>query len=148
MRVIGHLFDRLHRDERGSVLLFVIGFLPIAFAVAAFVIDVGNGAEHRRHLQLQADAGALAAAQDFNGCFLDENAANNAIEAQALSYSGTDHNPQVGAGDPQARVQQRSTPPTTTTPSFSDGAPCDRGYVDVKLDGGRLAAAVRVSRRS
>ena len=35
MRVIAHVFARLHRDERGSVLLFVIGFLPIAFAVAA-----------------------------------------------------------------------------------------------------------------
>jgi Flp pilus assembly protein TadG len=133
MRVIAHFFERLHRDQRGSVLLFVIGFVPIAFAVAAFVIDVANGAEHRRHLQLQADAGALAAAQDFNGCFLDENAANNSIEATALSYSGTDHNPQIGAGDPQSRVQQRVNATSYTTPSFSDGAPCDTGYVDVKL---------------
>jgi len=78
MRVIGHLFDRLHRDERGSVLVFFVGFLPVVVAVMAFVIDMGNGAEHRRHLQLQADAGALAAALEFNGCSLDENAANDA----------------------------------------------------------------------
>jgi len=45
MRVIAHLFARLHRDQRGSVLLFVIGFLPVAIGAAAFVIDVANGAE-------------------------------------------------------------------------------------------------------
>ena len=97
------------------------------------MIDVANGAEHRRHLQLQADAGALAAAQEFSQCFLDENAANNAIEAEALSYSGTDHNPQIGAGTPQSRVQQRINATSYTTASFSDGAPCDTGFVDVKL---------------
>jgi len=133
MRVIAHLFARLHRDQRGSVLLFVIGFLPVAIGAAAFVIDVANGAEHRRHLQLQADAGALAAAQNFNGCFLDANAANTAIEAAALSYSGDDYNPQVGAGTPQARVQQRVNATTYTSASFSDGDPCDVGFVDVKL---------------
>jgi Putative Flp pilus-assembly TadE/G-like len=133
MRVIAHVLARLHRDQRGSVLLFVIGFLPIAFAAAALVIDVANGAEHRRHLQLQADAGALAAAQDFSQCFLDENAANDAIEADALSYSGTDYNPQVGAGTPQSRVQQRINATSYTTASFSDGDPCDTGFVDVKL---------------
>jgi Flp pilus assembly protein TadG len=132
MRVIGHLVGRLHRDERGSVVLFVIGFLPVAFAAAAFTIDVGNGAEHRRHLQLQADAGALAAAQEFNGCFLDETAANGAIEATALSYAGADYNPQVGPGA-QARVDPRINSTDYTAPSFSDGAPCDTGYVDVKL---------------
>ena len=133
MRVIADFLRRLHRDERGNVLLFVIGFLPVAFAAAAFVIDVGNGAEHRRHLQLQADAGALAAAQEFNGCFLDENAANTDIESQALAYAGGTHNPQIGAGDPQARVQTRVNATDYGTPSFSDGAPCDTGFVDLKL---------------
>ena len=133
MRVIAHLLGRLHRDESGSVLLFVVGFLPIGFALAAFVIDVGNGAEHRRHLQLQADAGALAAAQEFNGCFLDETAANTAIEDVAIEYAGGTHNPQIGADTPQARVQTRVNATSYTTPSFSDGAPCDTGFVDVKL---------------
>ena len=133
MRVIAHFLGRLHRDERGSILLFVIGFVPVAFAMAAFVIDVGNGAEHRRHLQLQADAGALAAAQEFNGCFLDETAANTAIEDAATEYSGGTHNEQIGAGDAQARVQTRINATSYTTPSFSDGAPCDTGFVDVKL---------------
>jgi Flp pilus assembly protein TadG len=133
MWVISDLLRRLHREERGSVLLFVVGFLPVAFAMAAFVIDVGNGAEHRRHLQMQADAGALAAAQEFNGCFLDDDAANTAIEDAAIEYAGGTHNPQVGADDPQGRVETRVNATNYTTPSFSAGEPCDKGFVDVKL---------------
>jgi Putative Flp pilus-assembly TadE/G-like len=133
MRVIGHFLGRLHRDERGSVLLFVVGFLPVAFAAAAFVIDMGNSGEHRRHLQLQADAGALAAAQEFNGCFLDEDTANAGIEAAALSYSGVDHNAQVGGDDPQDRVVARINATAYDATSYSLGDPCDVGFVDVKL---------------
>jgi hypothetical protein len=133
MRVIADVLGRLHREERGSVLLFIVGFLPVAFAMAAFVIDVGNGAEHRRHLQIQADAGALAAAQEFNGCFLDEDAANNSIEATAIEYAGGTHNPQIGPGDAQARVQTRVNATSYTASSFSDGEPCDTGFVDVKV---------------
>ena len=59
------LLRRLRDDERGSVLILVAGFLPVAVLLAAWVIELGNGAEHRRQLQLQADAGALAAAQEF-----------------------------------------------------------------------------------
>ena len=104
MRVIRHLLARLHRDESGSVLLLVVSFLPLAIGMAAFVIDFANGAEHRRHLQLQADAGVLAAAQELNGCFLDATGANSDVETEALSYSGVDHNPQIGALDAQSRV--------------------------------------------
>jgi hypothetical protein len=133
MRVIAHLFARLHQEERGSVLLVVIAFLPVAIGTAAFVIDVGNGAEHRRHLQMQADAGALAAAQELNGCFLNKAAANADVEAQALSYSGANHNPQIGAGDAQARVVTKINATTYDDPSYSEGTPCDTRVVDVKL---------------
>ena len=122
--VITHVFDRLHRDQRGSVLVFVIGFLPVAVAVGAFVIDVANGFEHRRHLQLQADAGVLAAAQEFNGCFLDETAANLDIEDQAFSYSGDDYNAQIGAGDAQARVAPLVNADGSASAPYSDGEPC------------------------
>ena len=42
MRVIAHFRGRLHRDERGSILLFVIGFVPVAFAMAAFMLSLGG----------------------------------------------------------------------------------------------------------
>src|SRR5215217_7930599 len=124
---------RLHTDERGSVIIFVVGFMPVVLAIAAFVIDGANLFEHRRHLQLQADAGALAGAQEFQQCFLDADAANTAIEAAAVSYSGDDHNAQIGAVDAQDRVEQDINATDFGEDDFSDGAPCDTGYVDVKL---------------
>jgi hypothetical protein len=133
MRVIRHLLARLHRDESGSVLLLVVSFLPLAIGMAAFVIDFANGAEHRRHLQLQADAGVLAAAQELNGCFLDAAGANADVETEALSYSGVDHNPQIGALDAQSRVTTRINATDYGTASYSDGDPCDTGFVDLKL---------------
>jgi len=134
--VITHVLDRLHRDQRGSVLVFVIGFLPVALAVGAFVIDVANGFEHRRHLQLQADAGVLAAAPAFNGCFLDATAANLDIEDQAFSYSGDDYNAQIGAGDAQARVAPLVNADGYESAPYSDGEPCETGFVDLKLTEG------------
>jgi Putative Flp pilus-assembly TadE/G-like len=133
MRVIGHLLRLLHRDERGAVLIFVVGFLPIAIGMAAFVIDIANGFEHRRHLQLQSDAGALAAAHEFRNCFLDEAAANAAIEAQALSYSGADYNTQIGSAEAQDRIESRINASSWSADSYTDGDPCDTGFVDLKL---------------
>jgi hypothetical protein len=124
---------RLHRDESGTVIIFVVGFLPVILAIGAFVIDGANLFEHRRHLQLQADAGALAAAQEFLHCFIDKTAANNAIEQQATDYSGADYNNQIGSTDAQSRVETRINATSFSTDSFSDGSPCDTGFVDVKL---------------
>jgi len=124
---------RLHGDERGGVIIFVVCFIPVAIAIAAFVIDVGNAFEHRRHLQLQADAGALAASQEFLGCFTDPDSANSAIESEALGYSGAVHNAQIGSPDAQSRVQTRINATDYDADSYSDGEPCSTGFVDVKL---------------
>ena len=47
--------------ERGSALVLVALWLPVLFGFMILVADVGNWFEHKRHLQMQADAGALAA---------------------------------------------------------------------------------------
>src|SRR2546426_1046069 len=50
------------KEERGGILIIVaVGLFALIF-LAALVIDVGNWKEHKRHLQLQADAAALAGA--------------------------------------------------------------------------------------
>jgi len=126
-------FRRLHQDERGSVVIFFVGLLPVAFAIAAFVIDSANFFEHRRHLQMQADAGALATAQEFIGCFTNPGAANAAIETAAVDYAGTVHNAQIGPSDAQSRVQTRLNATGYDADSYSDGDPCDTGFLDVKL---------------
>ena len=115
--------------------------------MAAFVIDVGNGAEHRRHLQLQADAGALAAAQEFNGCFLDEDRGKQRDRGAATEYSGGTHNPQIGAGDAQARVQTRVNATSYTTPLLQRRHAVRYGLRGREAAGGELAAAFRVPGR-
>ena len=63
----GMLRARLARDERGSVLAFVVVAIPVLLVMMALVIDVGNWFSHKRNLQTKADAGALAAATAYGG---------------------------------------------------------------------------------
>jgi hypothetical protein len=73
---------RLRREQEGSMIAL---FAVVAFAlllVAAFVVDVGNWQEHRRHLQLQ------VAGTYFTNCFLDEAGSDTAITREAHKYAG------------------------------------------------------------
>ena len=67
-------------------------FLPVFFAMGAVVLDVGNWYVHKRHLQTQVDAAALAGGTKFTGCssLFDPAAANLAIKGTALEYAGDD----------------------------------------------------------
>ena len=126
------LLERVLREEDGAVLVIVAGFLPVAIVLAAFVIDVGNAAEHRRHLQLQADAGALAAAQEFNGCRNDPDAANTAIATAARNYA-SDRNALLDDDEAQDRVRTVINGTDYDSADNSLGEPCETGFVDVKL---------------
>ena len=47
-------------EQRGSVVVLFAFLLPVLLLALALAIDVGNWFVHKRHLQMQADAGALA----------------------------------------------------------------------------------------
>jgi Flp pilus assembly protein TadG len=135
-------------DERGAVLVFFALFAPVAVLFLSFVIDVGNWFDHARHLQLQADAGALAAAQGFQPCD------NKAIYRVAGQYAGKSpvttptggseeatlplYNQQIG-GTAQANIHELVNSPTYyNQPSPVDSSvnatnPCAAEMVDVKL---------------
>ncbi|MEA2643255.1 MAG: putative Flp pilus-assembly TadE/G-like, partial [Chloroflexota bacterium] len=51
--------------EDGAVVVIFAVFAPVAILLASFAIDSGSWFLQKRHLQIQADAGALAAAQAF-----------------------------------------------------------------------------------
>ncbi len=136
-------------DERGSVLVTVTVWLPVLIAIAAFTIDVGNWFEHRRHLQMQADAGALAGAQAFGGVLvpyrdaLCPDSVNAAIETKVGAYSGLTYNAQIG-DTPTDRIFRRvnskkfadqpSTGPPLDTPDDTiEQPPCSAKMLDVKL---------------
>jgi hypothetical protein len=76
-----------------------IGFVFIPF-LATYVIDLSSAWTHKRHLQLQADAAALAAGDNFAACppFSSTPNPNSVIQDAASDYSGgdTEENPTTG----------------------------------------------------
>jgi Putative Flp pilus-assembly TadE/G-like len=126
------VISRVRRDERGAVLVIVAVSLPLLLVLAAFVIDAGDWFVHNRHLQMQADAAALAAAQEYKLPCSD-----SAITTRAAAYSGGTYNAQIG-GTPASRVHMLINSKTFyNQPAPSDDTtaspPCSAGMIDVKL---------------
>ena len=135
--------------ECGAVIVMVAAFLASAIALVTFVIDVGHWFEHKRHLQLQADAGAFAGGGGFNGCVAataaqradSASAANTAIANLARKYAGdtntiaTALNPQVNNRENVTVLLNSSGYANRGGTDYSDpnGPPCQAGYLDVKI---------------
>ena len=119
--------------ERGAILVTVVLWLPLLVLMASFVLDVANWFVHKRHLQMQADAAALAGARQWAQPACDW----STIEATARDYGGEVFNAQIGS-TPADEVHMRlnsatyhnqSSPVDTTV-----GPPtCESAMVDVKL---------------
>ena len=125
-------------DERGAVLTIVAVALLVLVLAVALVLDVANWKVHKRHLQLQADAAALAAA----GSFSLANCSDTLLASEAHKYGGPDasgalalYNGQVG-GTPASKMHIL----INSTGYFgdagagdnSDGSPCSKKYIDIK----------------
>ena len=82
-----------------------------ALFMGTVVVDVGNWYVHRRHLQTQVDAAALAAAGSFNGCFLTPTTANTNVTNTALLYAGDPSRQPTGA--PATPINAQVTPDNT-----------------------------------
>jgi len=127
---------RQHRSERGGVLVMVAVTIPVLIMLASFVIDVGNWYEHKRHLQLQADASALAGGGMYAAACNDANIATEARKyAGPAATGGGVYNPQVG-NTPQANLHVLINSTNYWNQGGSDdslGAPCATGFVDVKV---------------
>jgi len=96
--------NRLHHvsDPRGATLVIFAIWLPVLVLFGTLVLDVGNWFVHKRHLQTQADAGALAAGGSFNQCF--GGGGSTAVENMARRYAGDTgssnaYNSQVGGSN-------------------------------------------------
>jgi hypothetical protein len=117
--------------------IVAVALLVLVLAVA-LVLDIANWKVHKRHLQLQADSAALAAA----GSFSLANCSNTLLAAQAHKYGGPDasgalalYNEQVG-GTPASRmhilINSTGYFGDTGAGDNTDGTPCDKGYIDIK----------------
>jgi hypothetical protein len=133
-------------DERGATLILVAVSLPVFVAFGIFVIDVGNWWVHKRHLQVQADAAALAGAREFRFPACND----QAIVEEAVDYSGgvladpdvnystfdiapLDYNHQLAASArPAGPTQGLHTQVNTPDPynRAGDGTPVDQDLAD------------------
>jgi Putative Flp pilus-assembly TadE/G-like len=126
------------RADDGAVLVIVViwmwlALLPMFFV---FVVDVGDWFVHKRHLQLQADAGALAGGGIFTFPCSDA-----PIVAGARKYAGDANQPspynlQVAPTDQSnVHVLVNSTSYWNEGgTSYSDGGPpCSARFVDIKI---------------
>jgi hypothetical protein len=90
--------DLAAREDGGIVVFFAL-LLPVILLFLALSVDIGNWWVHKRHLQLQVDAAALAGGALFGECFTDAAAANTAIQNEATRFgggAGSSYNGQVG----------------------------------------------------
>ena len=144
------------RDQSGGVLVTVAVTLPLLVLLCGFVIDTGNWWVHKRHLQTQADAAALAAAGKYRFPLCTD----GTIAQTADQYGGIVgtplYNEQVGAEQPQPAgdndvTLSGTTPAPAPTPapprethlvlnqkSWYDGRP-DPADTDVGLSGSPCA---------
>jgi hypothetical protein len=121
----------LGRDEGGSVAVTVVLLLPVLLLLGVIAIDVGNWYVHKRQLQVQADAGALAGAAYFKYPCTDA-----PISAAAHGYAGGSHN--TFANIPAARLSLRLNASDYADQSKPGdggmtGSPCADRSVDVKM---------------
>ena len=145
------LFNRpAAASQRGGVLVMFAVFAPVLVLMMSFVLDVGNLFALQAHLQLQADAGALAATNDF-GTFPCANAVNSTITADVAKYSGSSggtYNAQVDKGASGILESINSTTYPGPVPGTADdtntAAPCTSGMVDVKMSDSSIPWYFRV----
>lgn len=135
-------------DESGSIVV-VAGIAVLAFALlAAAGVEIAQWLQHRRHIQVRADAAALAGGQVLSECFapagtfIDPNAD---VENWAKSYGGITggasqqlsqpYNGQFGSSSSNLMSFQSSTYPSASNPDPTQdlGQPCDNLMLDVKM---------------
>ena len=92
MRAVEVSARGLVRNERGAIAVLFVVLTPALIFLFLLVIDVGNWYVHKRHLQMEVDAAALAGGAYFGDCFSSDpsiaGAANDTIRNAATKYGG------------------------------------------------------------
>lgn len=137
------------RGQEGGVLVFFAVFAPVAILFLALVVNAGESWWHKRHLQVQADAAALAAAMNFQPC------SDSTITSEAQQYGGVAGNPvynaQIGgaySGGIHELINSRTFygQATPVDPTVSTNPPCSSMMVDVKMTETSLPWYIKIFR--
>ena len=126
-------------DQSGAVLVMVTIWMTVLILMVSFTVDAANWFVHKRHLQMEADAAALAAAGQV--LVLSQACQDQPILDEALRYSGapgSTYNAQIG-GTPPANVHMLINSPTYYNQSspvdstVNTAGPCAAKMIDVKM---------------
>lgn len=142
------------RDERGSVIIWMAFMLTVILGLGAITVDLGSWYTHKRHLQTQADAAALAAGSVWSvPCTTagtgntNQSIIDNARQFAGPSAAGNTgpYNRQVGT-TPNSNVHvllnSKAFYGQAGSGDFTDYAagesatqaqPCAKNYLDVKI---------------
>jgi hypothetical protein len=122
-------------SDRGATLPWFVLWLPVLILFLVFVVDVGHWFEHKRHLQMQADAAALAGGPFLMNC--PNTAPATAIARRYAGDPGTvgAYNTQIGgSASGQVTVLINSKTFAAGGPPPDDtGDMCGTMTLDVKL---------------
>jgi putative Flp pilus-assembly TadE/G-like protein len=131
-------------NERGAVAVLFALLTPFFLFLFLLVIDVGNWYVHKRHLQMSADAAALAGGAYFGNCFSSDPAvaggADDTIRNAAMTYAGTSasaYNVPGGSAGGRIATLFNSKTFAVSGPGADDteeGGPCETPHLmlDVK----------------
>jgi Putative Flp pilus-assembly TadE/G-like len=127
------------------VIVLVGLLMPALILFLALVVQIANWYTHKRHLQVQVDAAALAAGQLFSDCLRSSGGTvETSMENLAAQYGGSSgtplYNEQVGGSSGKGALtlnyQRNSYPAPNSTPSDTDVPEgqdaCTSGLFDVK----------------
>jgi hypothetical protein len=135
--------SRIIADEQGASLIVVLIVLPVLILFAALAIDTANWFTHHSHLQTQADAAALAGAQDFQIPCTPGGTMDRSIEEDVHHYDGTGpgaYNQQIPSEPAHGNVQHEVIS-LINAPNFFgqtipgdtiSASPCTARAIDVK----------------
>ena len=122
--------------ENGGVLVWVALWLPVLVIFLALVVDVGNWFVHKRHLQLQADAGALAGGGVFRVPCSNDPIVDNTRKYAGDSAASAPYNvqlPPTDGGNVHVLINSSSFWNEGGTNYSDGGPPCDTRFIDVKI---------------
>lgn len=101
--------SRVHDDEQGLILVFVVIMMAVLLGVLALVVDIGNARQQRRQAQTAADASALAGAEvietfgpGFDGSPSQWTSVVQQVKGYAKQNFGVTNAEWVGCSDPSA----------------------------------------------
>lgn len=117
MKRLVAICSRLRRGDDGASLVVVVLTLPVLILCASLAVDTAHWFVHKRHLQTQADSGALAAARElqFPCGATAADPPNPGVIAAAHKYDGW------GVAAYNAQVSTPAAPGPTSSTVYNSG---------------------------